>query len=322
MTRGRQAILGWRGAGQRAATSFAPACLLLTGPLDGHPRGAVPRDVVSVRPADPSGAANDAAAAGPAHAHADPRLLAAHRAAPGTSSTGSRTRRPTFWPDRLSRRRCESFRVVVDLVAEMTVINPFDFFLEPEAEKYPVRVRRVAGARIAPVSGATARRARACEAWLDSGRSHANMRTIDFLVGLNQRLNQRDQVPDSPGAGRADAGGNARRRARGSCRDYGLAAGADAAASGPGRAVCLRLSDSAQARREVARWSRRRGAGLHRPARLVRSLSARRRLGRTRSDQRPVRRRRAHSAGRHARSVVGRAGHRRARSVRSASSST
>src|ERR1700741_195002 len=33
--------------------------------------------------------------------------------------------------------KTREFKVTVDLVAEMAVYNPFDFFLEPSAEKFP-----------------------------------------------------------------------------------------------------------------------------------------------------------------------------------------
>ncbi len=43
-----------------------------------------------------------------------------------------------------------SFRVEVDLVAEMAVLNPFDFFLEPEAERFPFEYSRELLTELAP----------------------------------------------------------------------------------------------------------------------------------------------------------------------------
>ena len=82
---------------------------------------------------------------------------------------------------------------------------------------------------------------------------------------------------------------------------FGLAAGATAAASRSGGALRLRLSDPADGRRASRSMDLGARARFHRPARLGRSLSAGRRLGRPRSDIGPAGRRRAHSAGLHRR---------------------
>ncbi|MGA0612972.1 DUF2126 domain-containing protein [Caldimonas sp. KR1-144] len=81
------------------------------------------------------------------------------------------------------------FKVTVDLVAEMSVFNPFDFFLEPEAEHFPFRYTPELAHELAPylakqrLGEDTPRLA----AFL-AGVSLERQRTIDFLVGLNQRL--------------------------------------------------------------------------------------------------------------------------------------
>jgi uncharacterized protein (DUF2126 family) len=78
------------------------------------------------------------------------------------------------------------FSVEVDLVAEMTVINPFDFFLEPYAEEFPfvydasLRKELASYLECEPAGQRLA-------AWVKSV-DLSPLRTVDFLVGLNQRL--------------------------------------------------------------------------------------------------------------------------------------
>ena len=81
------------------------------------------------------------------------------------------------------------FKVTVDLVAEMAVYNPFDFFLEPEAENFPFDYAAELKHDLAPylVKGPLTPKFKA----LVDSVSLDEVRTIDFLVGLNQRL-QRD----------------------------------------------------------------------------------------------------------------------------------
>ncbi len=73
----------------------------------------------------------------------------------------------------------ESLRVEVDLVAEMSVLNPFDFFLESYAEEYPFAYEAGEAHELAPylVHSAGGPRLDAYVAEL----SRARRRSIDFL---------------------------------------------------------------------------------------------------------------------------------------------
>ena len=89
--------------------------------------------------------------------------------------------------------KTREFKVTVDLVAEMAVYNPFDFFLEPQAEQVPLRYAPGLAHDLLPylacepLTGSTPRFA-ALVAQVRAGLAAGPQRTIDFLVGLNQRL--------------------------------------------------------------------------------------------------------------------------------------
>lgn len=79
------------------------------------------------------------------------------------------------------------FRVTVDLVAEMSVYNPFDFFLEPEAETFPFDYAPALAAELAPYLVRNTEPTPRFAAFIESiDRSACG--TVDFLVALNRRL--------------------------------------------------------------------------------------------------------------------------------------
>src|SRR5258706_4571896 len=109
-------------------------------------------------------------------------------------------------------------KIEIDLVAELSVINPFDFFLEPAAEKFPFRYEESQLHELTPYLVRTALTPR-FKRYLDAV-PRAPEPTVDFLVALNARV-AKDirylirmepgfQTPEETLAG-----------ASGSCRDSG-----------------------------------------------------------------------------------------------------
>ena len=85
--------------------------------------------------------------------------------------------------------RVTHFDVVVDLVADMAVINPFDFFLEPEAETWPFAYDPVLDQELAPFR-TTVPPGPHLNALL-AGISRESQKTIDMLVALNASVQRR-----------------------------------------------------------------------------------------------------------------------------------
>ncbi len=83
-------------------------------------------------------------------------------------------------------RPARSFQVEVDLVADMTAINPFEFFVEATAETYPFPYDPILMRELVPYLEAAPAGPRLI-ALVDSLRRR-DLRTLDFVVEINQRL--------------------------------------------------------------------------------------------------------------------------------------
>ncbi len=82
--------------------------------------------------------------------------------------------------------KTDFFAIKVGLVAEMAVYNPFDFFLEPSAEEFPFAYEPRVRKELEPYLETEDVGPRLGQ-WLAS-IYRTPMRTIDFLVEINQRL--------------------------------------------------------------------------------------------------------------------------------------
>ena len=112
----------------------------------------------------------------------------------------------------------EKFDVTVDLIADMSVQNPFDFFLEPDAEELPFDydpdLKQELEAYLAPETPGPL-----FEKWLGKLPERKG-RTIEYLVAPNQRLQNEVEylIRMEPGVQTPDETLNS---GKGSCRDTG-----------------------------------------------------------------------------------------------------
>ena len=84
---------------------------------------------------------------------------------------------------------CSHLKVTVDLIAEMTIINPFDFFIEDAFDCWPFDYEQNLKSRLAPYLLCGPRTPRLDE-WI-SELPRSSGRIVDFLVEVNQMLGNR-----------------------------------------------------------------------------------------------------------------------------------
>jgi uncharacterized protein (DUF2126 family)/transglutaminase-like putative cysteine protease len=114
--------------------------------------------------------------------------------------------------------KATEFTVTVDLVAEMAVYNPFDFFLEPQAQTFPFAYDEAQQIELAPYLQVEPLTPLLAAYLQDIPRTERA--TIDFIVDLNQRVQNSVSylIRMEPGVQTPE---ETLHKASGSCRDSG-----------------------------------------------------------------------------------------------------
>jgi uncharacterized protein (DUF2126 family)/transglutaminase-like putative cysteine protease len=118
-------------------------------------------------------------------------------------------------------RPARELTVEVDLIAEMATINPFDFFIESYAEKYPFVYEDMLAGELAPYREPTVIGPRVASLVdeLRLGPARAGRRSVDVLVDINRDLSRRLRydIRMEPGVFSPE---ETMTRGHGSCRDF------------------------------------------------------------------------------------------------------
>ena len=267
-------------------------------------RARAPHDL-RLRRAGHGGPARRPPPPGAAQPHAHRGLLARRASRTTTSSTGSRTPSATGWPGWSSPRRSPTLDITVGLVADLMVINPFDFFVEEYAERCRSPTSTSLAADLAPYLRPVderpgPRRLRQSLPRAAGRPRRTARRTVDVPRRAQRRRARRVAYSVRMEPGRADPRRDAHPRrsapaaTRPGCWSRCCASTASPPASSPATSCSSPPTRS-------PRRPQRPGPRLHRPARLGRGLPARCRLGRHGPDLAPLRRRGPHPALRDAR---------------------
>jgi uncharacterized protein (DUF2126 family)/transglutaminase-like putative cysteine protease len=113
-------------------------------------------------------------------------------------------------------KQTRNFSIEVDLVADMTAINPFDFFLEPDAESFPFRYEDWLLKELAPFLH-TIQTSGRLQSWVSS-IDRSPKPTIHAITDLNRKLHDaiKYEIRMEPGVQTPE---ETLQRGSGSCRD-------------------------------------------------------------------------------------------------------